>query len=176
MKLIPQITLVAICTLILAILSACGTVAASNDSQQVLEAASKIADFDVPADFVPQFTASVPGYTLAAYQGSSGPSHLFLIQSDNQADGSELEKMLKELAPGASNPSTHMTVIENRTATVRGQEVNVVVSEGLNSDNVSYRQVTVGFQGKGGPAMLVFSDSAELWNLETVDALLASIQ
>jgi hypothetical protein len=84
--------------------------------------------------------------------------------------------MLKELAPGASNTSTHMTVIENRTATVRGQEVNVVVSEGLNSDNVSYRQVTVGFQGKGGPAMLVFSDSAELWNLETVDALLASIQ
>ena len=176
MKPIPQIKLVAICTLILAILSACGTVAASNDSQQVLEAASKIADFDMPADFVPQFTASVQGYTLAAYQGPSGPSHLFLIQSDNQADGSELEKMLKELAPGASNPNTHMTVIENRTATVRGQEVNVVVSGGLNSDNVSYRQVTVGFQGKGGPAMLVFSDSTDLWNLEAVDALLASIQ
>ena len=176
MKPIPQITLVAICTFILAILSACGTVAASNDSQQVLEAASKIADFEVPADFVPQFTASVQGYTLAAYQGPSGPSHLFLIQSDNQVDGSELEKMLKELAPGASNPSTHMTVIENRTATVLGQEVNVVVSEGLNSDNVSYRQVTVGFQGKGGPAMLVFSDSRDLWNLETVDALLGSIQ
>ena len=163
-------------TIILAILSACGTLTASSDSQQVLDVASKIADFDVPADFVPQFTATASGYTLAAYQGPSGPSHLFLIQSDKQTDGSELEKMLKELAPGSSNPRTRMTVIENRTTTVRGQEVNVIISEGLNSDHVSYRQVTVGFQGKGGPAMLVFSDSAELWDPGTVDALLASIQ
>jgi hypothetical protein len=171
-----QIMLFVLCTLILAILSACGTVAATNDSQHVVDAASQIADFDVPTDFVPQFTASASGYTLAAYQGSSGPSHLFLIQSDNQADGSELEKMLKELAPGASNPNTRLTVIENRTATVRGQQVNVVISEGLNSDNVSYRQLTVGFPGKGGPAMLVFSNSLELWDQEAVDALLTSIQ
>ena len=139
MKQINQIMLFVTCTLIVAILSSCGTVAASKDSQQVLDAASKIADFDVPADYVPQFTASASGYTLAAYQGPSGPSHLFLIQSDNQADGSELEKMLKELAPGSSNPSTRMTVIENHTATVRGQPANVVISEGLNSDNVFYR-------------------------------------
>lgn len=171
-----QIMLSVICTIMLAILAACGTVAASNESQQVLDAASNIADFDVPADFTPQFTASASGYTLAAYKGPSSPGHLFLIQSDNQADGSELEKMLKELAPGSSSPSTHTTVIENRTATVRGQEVNVIISEGMNSENVSYRQLTVGFQGKGGPAMLVFSDSEERWDSGTVDALLASIQ
>lgn len=176
MKYITQIMFFAIGTIIMAILSACGTLEATNDSQHVTDAASKIADFDQPADFVPQFTATMSGYTVAAYQGPSGPSHLFFIQSEKEADGSELQKMLTQLAPGASDPNTHMTVIENRTATVRGQEVNVVISEGVNSENVPYRQVTVGFQGKGGPAMLVFSDSVERWDQETVDAFLQSIR
>jgi hypothetical protein len=98
-----------------------------------------------------------------------------LIQSENEADGKELEQMLPQLVPGSSDPNTRMTVIENRTATVRGQEVAVVVSEGTNSENVEYRQATVGFQGKGGPAMLVFTESAELWNQETVETLITSI-
>ena len=69
-----------------------------------------------------------------------------------------------------------MTVIENRTATMRGQEVNVVTSEGTNSDRVVYRQIMVGFQGKGGPALLVFSDAVENWDQDAVDAFLQSIQ
>ena len=176
MKQFAQITLVAISAIILITLSGCGNLEATNDSQHVIDAAGKIADFDLPVDFAPQFTASMSGYTVAAYQGPSGPSHLFLIQSEEVSDGSELQKMLNELAPGSSDPNTRMTVIENRTATVRGQEVAVVISQGTNSDQVAYRQVTVGFQGKGGPAMLVFSDSLERWKQETIDALLESIQ
>ena len=176
MKQMTPIMLVALSAIVLAILSSCGTVEATNDAQHVTDTASKIADFALPTDYIPQFSAAMSGYTLAAYQGPSGPSHLFLIQSDKEADGSELEKALKDLAPGSSGPNTRMTVIENRTATVRGQEVNVVISEGLNSESVAYRQLTVGFQGKGGPALLVFSDSVERWNPETVDDLLASLQ
>ena len=176
MKQMTPMTLVAIGAIVLAILTACGKVEATNDSQHVTDAASKIADFNLPADYVPQFSAAISGYTLAAYKGPSDPSHLFLIQSDKEADGAELEKALKDLAPGSSDPNTRLTVIENHVATVRGQEVDVVISEGTNSENVAYRQVTVGFQGKGGPALLVYSDSKERWNQETIDALLESIQ
>ena len=172
MKQLTSFRRLIVSTIILAMLAACSTVEATNDSQHVAELVSKIADFDLPLGYAPEFSAEMLGYTLAAYKGPSDPSHLFLIQSDNEADGSELEKMLKELAPGSSDPSTHLTVIENRTATVRDQEVNVVLSEGLNSENVTYRQVTVGFQGKGGPALLVFSDSVESWNQGPIDAFL----
>ena len=176
MKHITPTLLIAISVLILTMVSACGTVEATNDLQHVTEIASKIADFDPPAGYAPEFTAEMLGYTLAAYKGTTGPSHLYLIQSKNESDGEELERMLTQLAPGSNDPNTRMTIIENRTATVRGQEVAVVVSEGANSNNVAYRQVTVGFEGKGGPAMLVFSESAELWNQEAVDALLESIK
>jgi len=176
MKQITQIMFFAISTISLAILAACGTVEATNDSQHVTDAAAKIADFDLPADFVPQFNAAMSGYTVAAYKGPNGPSHLFLIQSEKEADGPELEKMLKELAPGASDPNTRLTVIENRKVTVRGQEVDMVISEGTNSENIKYRQATVGFAGKGGPARLVLSETVTNWDQEAVDAFLQSIQ
>jgi hypothetical protein len=176
MKHITRITLTVVSAIVLVAVAACGTLEATNDSQHVAELASKIADFDLPAGYAPEFSAEISGYTLAAYKGTAGPSHLFLIQSEHEADGAELERMLTKLAPGSSDPNTRMTVIKNSTATVRGQEVAVIVSEGLNHENVTYRQATVGFQGKGGPAMLVFSESLDLWDQETLDAFLQSIQ
>jgi hypothetical protein len=69
-----------------------------------------------------------------------------------------------------------MTVVESRTVTIRGQEATVVVSEGVNSDNATYLEATTIFQGKGGPALLVYSDSAGRWDQEALDAWLESIQ
>ena len=176
MKHITQTILMVVSAIILTLLAACSTIEATDDSQHVAKLASKIADFDLPEGYTPEFSAEMLGYTLAAYKRASGPSHLYFIQSENEADGKELERMLTQLAPGVSDPNTRLTVIENRTTTVRGQEVALVVSEGTNSENVAYRQLTVGFQGKGGPAMLVLSESVELWDQASVDAFLQSIQ
>jgi hypothetical protein len=176
MKRITQIMLVIVSAIILTLSSACGTIDATDDAQHVAKLAAKIADFDLPAGYAPEFSAEMLGYTLAAYKGESGPSHLYFIQSENEADGKELERMLTQLAPGSSDPNTRLTVIENRTTTVRGQEVTLVVSEGTNSEKVAYRQVTAGFQGKGGPAILVLSESVDLWDQASVDAFLQSIQ
>lgn len=166
----------AIAIILVAILSACGTVEATNDSEHVAKLASKIADFELPKGYVSEFSAEMAGYTLATYKGTSAPSHLYLIQSEKETDGEELERMLTQLAPGSSNPDTRMTVIENRPVTVRGQEVTLVISDGVNHEGDSYRQAVVAFEGKGGPALLVFSESLDLWNDETVGAFLASIQ
>lgn len=135
-----------------------------------------IAEFDLPEGYTPEFSASMLGYTVASYKGPDDPSHLYLIQSENEADGEELAKMIEQLVPGSSSSETDMTVIENRPVTVRGQEATLVVSEGVNSENVSYRQISVAFDGKGGPALLMFSESAAAWDQDAVDALLQSIK
>ena len=51
---------------LLAILSACGTLEATNDSEHVAKLASKIADFDLPEGYGSEFSAEMSGYTLAA--------------------------------------------------------------------------------------------------------------
>jgi hypothetical protein len=176
MKQITPMSLIIVSTIILAVLTACGTVEATNDSQHVIKLASKIADFDPPQGYTAEFSAELAGYTLAAYKGTTGPSHLYVIQSENEADGEELTSMLTQMAPGSSDPNTRLTVIENRPVIIRGQESTLVISDGTNHEGEPYRQATVAFQGKGGPAMLVLSETAELWDQDAVDAFLQSIR
>ena len=54
-------------------------------SATVDEAGSKIADFDLPAGYTFEFNTSMLGYTVASYKGPNGPSHLYLIQSEQES-------------------------------------------------------------------------------------------
>jgi hypothetical protein len=140
------------------------------------DAGATIADFDLPADYAADFSTSMLGYTVAAYKGPNGPSHLYLIQSEKESDGDELAKMLAQLAPGSSDPNTRMTVLEKRPVTLRGQDSTLIVSEGVNSENVPYLQITAAFEGKGGPALLMFSETVDAWDQAAVDEFLSSIR
>jgi len=169
MNLFKNTSLFAGIVLTLLSLFACATKEVATDGD------AGIAEFDLPAGYIYDFDTSVLGYTVEAYKGQNGPSHLYLIQSEKQSDGNELAKMLSQLAPGSSNLDTRITVIETHTAKLRGQDATVVISEGINSENVRYRQITVAFEGNGGPALLVFSESVDAWDQEVVDAFLESI-
>lgn len=172
-----KILIIAIGAILLATLFACvPRVAINSNSEKVSSAASGIADFDLPAGYVPEFTANLMGYTVAAYNPGDGHSHLYLIQSEKEEDSEKLAEMLANLVPGSKDTNTRMTVIENRAVTIRGQAVTLVVSDGVNSDGESYRQITAAFQGKGGPALLVLSEPTERWDQSTVDAFIASIK
>ncbi len=158
------------------LLAACGTDATINtNAEKVISAAAEVADFDLPAGYSPEFTASLEGYTLVSYTPGDGHSHLYMIQSKKESDGEKLDNMLYQIAPGSYDPQTRMTVIETLPVFVRGQEETLVISEGITSEGETYRQVTVAFQGKGGPALLMLSEPAASWNQEAVDVFIASI-
>ena len=157
--------------IVITILSIFGCTTKAGD-----DAVSVIADFDLPAGYSADFSSSMLGYTVATYKGPNEPSHLYLIQSEKESDGDELAKMLAELAPGSSDPDSRMTVIEKRPVTLRGQDTTLIVSEGINSEDVPYRQITAAFEGKGGPALLMLSETVGAWDQAAVDEFLSSIR
>lgn len=168
--------LLSVLIVMIVLLAACTTnTAVDINADTVVDIAAEIADFDLPADYVSEFSASLEGYILVSYSSGNDHSHLYLIQSENESDGEKLAGMVEQIAPGSYDPQTRMTVIETRLVRVREQEVILVISEGISSGCETYRQVTVAFQGKGGPALLVLSEPVTGWNQETVDALIASI-
>ena len=170
-------TKVVLLVILTILLTACGAInPVQTADDQIANAAAKIAEFDLPVGYSPEISASLEGYTLVSYNPGDGHSHLYLIQSEKEADGEELASMLEQIAPGSYDPQTRMTVIETRPVTVREQEAILVISEGVTSEGETYRQVTVAFQGKGGPALLMLSEPVTSWNQETVDAFIASIQ
>src|SRR5512146_760136 len=96
--------------------------------------------------YPPGIRRSLPGRSetiwLFPITPGDGHSHLYLIQSKDAKDREELSKMLTSLVPGSIDWHARMKVTENRTATMRGQAATVVISDGVNSDGQSYRQVT----------------------------------
>ena len=174
MKITTKFLLVSISILLAASLSACKNITLNNDDTD--KAAASIVDFDLPNGFTPDFTASLMGYTMVSYTPGDDSSHLYLIQSEKATNDRELEEGLTKMVPNAYDSYSRMTVIDNPVVNVRGQEVTAVISDGVNSENETYRQVMVGFQGKGGPALLVYSVPLDNWDQEFVMQLLASIQ
>jgi hypothetical protein len=100
---------------------------------------------------------------------------MYIVQSENESDGVKLAETLTRYTAGEVDRQASLKVVETRELTVRGQTAAMVVSDGVNSDDQPYRQVTVAFQGKGGPALLVISEPTDRWNQENIDAFLASI-
>jgi len=164
-------------TTLIFLLTACGMdVTLNTSANQIADAASEIADFDLPDGYKPEFTASLNGYTVVSYTPGDGASHLYLVQSRDAADAEKLAQAMKDIVPGEYDPESRMAVLETRPINVRGEQTMLVLSEGSNGDGESYSQAMVAFEGNGGPALVVFSTPVVDWNIETVNTLFASIR
>jgi len=158
-------------------LTACSAdITLNTDADQVAQNAAQIADFEPPSGFSPEFSASLKGYILVSYRVQGENSHLYLIQSSNPQDADQLTQMLGQMVPSAQDAQTRTTVLETRTVTLRGEETTLILSEGINSEGGRYRQATAAFTGKGGPALVSFSQPLERWNTDTVLTFLFSLR
>lgn len=80
--------------------------------------------------------------------------------------------MLSDLGRGRSN----LSLIEERTVTVRGEDVTASIREGVGDDGEQFRSLDVAFQGKNGPALLVMSFPAIYWDEAVVQQVLDSLR
>jgi hypothetical protein len=148
----------------------------TDNPDEMVAAAEGIADLTLPAGFQPEFTASAMDYTVVSYSSGQEGVHLYLLQSTRADDAGMLEEALAEAAPGVYDPQTRLTVLERQTVTVRGQEAALVISDGINGEGQAYRQGAVSFEGRGGPALLIYIAPVESWDRLVVNDLVVSIR
>lgn len=157
-------------------LSACGKNPLMNsDEEKIMEVTQQIVDITLPTGFNPEFTANMRGYNFVSFTTGYDSSHLYLLQSTDPADKENLQKMMNDLLPGESDMQSRQEVVENYPITISEQEATMVHSKGINSDGKEYQQVLVGFEGKGGPALFIYSSLSTDWDLEEVINLVNSI-
>lgn len=182
LKTLTAIVLLAVGSFVL--LSGCvrqaGLALFTTRAAEVERAAATIADFNLPPGYTADFSASLFGYTLAAFNPGDDRSHIYLFQMQGASGQADLERGLERsldwMLPGSRDRTTRMTVIENRSLTIRSQVVTVVISESTNSQNRVYRQLMAAFDGKGGPALLVLSEPPARWDEAVIQDFLDSIQ
>lgn len=144
--------------------------------QEIEEIAAEITDFDLPEGYAPEFGVKLLGYSVAAFDPGDGHSHIYLIQSEKDSDFDTFSEVLEQVVPGYKDVSTRMTILSEQVISVRGAEGLLVLSEGTNAEQMMYRQITLNFQGKGGPAMLLFSEPESRWEQGVVDHFLKSLR
>ncbi len=160
------------------LVSACSALRGiEGDPGKVAAAAARIADFDLPAGYRPEATASVAGYCFVSYAPGDGHSHIQLIQAPQSADvdAATLEQYAQQTAPTSDSGRHQVRTVGQSQATVHGQAVTFVIGEGTNHDGDAYRTWTCVFQGKGGPALLSIEAPISSWDQAAVDAFIASI-
>jgi hypothetical protein len=158
-------------------LSACESNPLFNtDTEKVLDVTAQIVDFPLPVGFKPELTANYNGYNFVSYKPAAKDSHLYFVQSTNPADEENLQNILDVLVPGASDKESRQVVLENLPITFRGQETTMIHSKGTNSDGKEYQQLVIGFEGKAGPALVVYSSLSADWDMEEVFSLLKTVQ
>jgi hypothetical protein len=151
----------------------------SEDPQEVAKIASEIAEFDLPAGFGSPYGMHLMGFTSVGYLSQSGHTHIYLTQfpKNTHADVDEMMRMLNEGGrPEDLWVGSHITEVEQRPVTIRDQESTLSIGEGQSSDGEDFRIATVAFQGKGGQALLMAAGPLEEWDIETVEALIASVR
>lgn len=148
----------------------------NSDTDKVLDVTEQIVDFPLPVGFEPEFTANYKGYNFVTYKPEQKDSHLYFLQSTDEADEENLQNVLALLVPGASDKESGQEVLDNLPITFRGQETTMIHAKGTNSDGNEYQQILIGFEGKGGPALIVYSALSEDWDMDEVKSLLATVQ
>ena len=163
--------------LLVILLTACDSNPLFNtDAEKVLDTTGQIVDFPLPVGFKPELTANYQGYNFVSYQPEKVGSHLYFVQSTNPKDEENLQNILDVLVPGASDKESRQEVLENLPIKFRGQETTMIHAKGTNSDGKEYQQILVGFEGKGGPALIVYSALSADWDMEKVVSLLETVQ
>jgi ABC-type glycerol-3-phosphate transport system substrate-binding protein len=105
---------------------------------------------------------------------ASSDMTIMLMQFTTGAEMNQ-EQMEEALKQQNQQPNVSMEVVEERTETIRGEEVTVTVSESAASDTVQFRQWMAVFQGNKGPTVLMIQGVTNNWDDQLIEDFIESI-
>lgn len=166
------LTCIAICLAFL--LTGCSSSWKFVRTSDLRPTADKIAGYALPEGYTEQFAVDLLDYQLVSLEGQTPNCHIYLAQApkDSKID---LASVQNEYRAQDERFDVDVRLVETRTVSIRGQDVTLYVSEGVNGENRRYRGVTAMFEGRGGPAAVNITAPVEEWDWALVDAFLASL-
>lgn len=152
---------------------------AVTDPTEVAAVANSISEYELPAGYSEQFAMNLFGFSIVAFTDQTEQMFIMLMQFPEIAglDQAEMERQMREAVQQQSGTGDiQVETVEQTTAIIRDQEVQLTISEGTDAEGTSVRQVTGLFQGRGGPTLLMIFGPTQGWDQAAVEAFLASLE
>ena len=152
----------------------------SERPEAAIRVGSEIADFEIPRGFDSPYSVHFGDVSMVGYTSRSERSHILLAQFP-VGTNINLDEMLRQISKGSGDPNsvwykTETTLLEEKPVTIRGQETMLSIGEGTSAEGVTYRTAAASFQGRGGPSLVMLAGPIDEWDIEMVEAFIASIQ
>jgi len=154
-----------------------------TDPGDAAQVGARIAEYSVPAGYEHMMGMSLMGYdfVIIAPQNSTDGLIIMLAQfseayMQNSDPQSFQEQMQRSLEQQSGRRGMKMEVVETRTMTIRGQQVEVLILEGTDENGTSARQLITNFNTESGLGMVMIQSLGEEWDQAVVDQFLKSIR
>ncbi|RPI86297.1 MAG: hypothetical protein EHM41_08960, partial [Chloroflexi bacterium] len=115
-----------------------------SDTESIADISESIAEYDLPSDFNDSYAARAAGFSYVAFTGDDNHSHIYLFQLPSYIDIDQ-EDLIRQ-AQQASGKDDYVRVsskvVDEIPGMIAGQEVTLLVSEGVNHDGKTFREVS----------------------------------
>jgi hypothetical protein len=182
---------ISVCVLGLLALRQAGSTAAGQmsvtDPAQISALAREIIDYDLPPDYREETYINFIFGKMLMLQADSTTRDVSLKpfimitqmpRSITRIDKAGMRRQLQlsvERAMGRGN--YRMDLVDQRTATIRGQAVNLYLYEGTDDQGIKTRfLLSDAFDGKSGSLLLLITGPSEGWDQAELEAFIASIR
>lgn len=149
-----------------------------TDRVKVKAVAQGIADYSLPTGYSEAFAFNALGVSMAAFLHDGGNVIMLMQTPASQAmDQAQMELQMTQVVErqlGRRNMT--MKVVDRKAATIRGQEVTLLVSEGTDSSGARLMSMTGAFPGKGGQAVLMVMGPSATWDEAAIDSFVESLR
>lgn len=152
----------------------------SESPEVAIRVGSEIADYQVPNGFGSPYIVHFGDVSMVGYTSGSERSHILLAQFP-VGTHVDVNALLKQISTGSGQPdsvwyNTETTLIDEKPVLIRGEECILNISEGTSSEGTTYRSAVATFEGRGGPSLVLISTPMDEWDMDLVEAFIASIQ
>lgn len=153
-----------------------------TDPESAAQAAHKIADYDLPPGYQEQMSMDILFYSFVIIapdtdtQPTTSPLIMLAQFSQTGMDREQMEQQLRQAFEQQSGQrGADMQVVEVKNMVIRGEEVEVTIFEGTDTNGYVMRQLITSFPGKDGTAMLMIMGSPSAWDDNMIDDFIESI-
>ena len=151
-----------------------------TDPESASKAAHEIVDYDLPPGYQEQMAMDVMIYSFVMIGPESmttGGPLIMLAQFETGVDQQQMEQQIRQaFEQQAGNRGQNMKLVEVKKKTIRGEETEVALYEGTDSEGNDMRQLITTFPGKGGTVMLMVMGETRTWDQGMVDDFIESIR
>jgi hypothetical protein len=151
----------------------------ADNPENVERIASEIAEYEMPAGYT-QMAFELLNFKYVFLTPEANPSQPFIMLMkipDGMGDPAEMQKELERaMSQQTGGSAANMQPVEEKSYTIRGQQVKAVIMEGSTDSGLKMRQMSTIFQGQSGMVAMMFSGTAEGWDQGVIDAFIASIR